>query len=355
MRIKAIHVRKESLELTRPYSIAYKTITEVENILVIVETDEGRVGLGTSNPSKQVVGKDLNDTFQALDQVMLARFIGKDTRELGGLLEELRRTYPENPGARAALDMAFYDLFAQGLGMPLVRFFGQYYAGLPTSVTIGIKNEEETLEEAAEYIGKGFRALKVKLGPQVELEIARIRKLREVYDRDILLRADANQAFTVLETKKFLAETADVHLELLEQPLPAADYNGWLEFSPEERNKLAADESLVNINDAIRMTQPTPRTGIFNIKLMKTGGIAPARHIAEVARAADVNLMWGCNDESVVGIAAALHTALAYPHTRFLDLDGSFDLGRDFAKGGFALRDGLMVPLDKPGLGVELI
>jgi L-alanine-DL-glutamate epimerase-like enolase superfamily enzyme len=64
--------------------------------------------------------------------------------------------------------------------------------------------------------------------------------------------------------------------------------------------------------------------------------------------------MWGCNDESVISIAAALHAAFACPRTRYLDLDGSFDLARDPASGGFIVEDGLMRLLDRPGLGVEL-
>ena len=86
---------------------------------------------------------------------------------------------------------------------------------------------------------------------------------------------------------------------------------------------------------------------------MKCGGIAPALGIARVADRAGIGLMWGCMDESVIGIAAALHAAFACPATRWLDLDGSFDLSRDVARGGFVLRDGVLRPLDRPGLGVE--
>ena len=64
--------------------------------------------------------------------------------------------------------------------------------------------------------------------------------------------------------------------------------------------------------------------------------------------------MWGCNDESIVSISAALHLALASPATRYLDLDGSFDLARDVVSGGFILKDGYLYTNDKPGLGVEL-
>ena len=100
--------------------------------------------------------------------------------------------------------------------------------------------------------------------------------------------------------------------------------------------------------------QPPRACGIFNIKLMKCGGVHAAKHIASIAETAEVDLMWGCMDESVVSISAALHAAFSSPATRYIDLDGSLDLARDVADGGFRLEDGVMRTLDTPGLGVTL-
>ena len=94
--------------------------------------------------------------------------------------------------------------------------------------------------------------------------------------------------------------------------------------------------------------------GIWNIKLMKCGGITGALGISDIAELAGIDLMWGCMDESAISIAAALHTAYACPQTRYLDLDGSFDLSRDTATGGFILSDGDMHLLETPGFGTNL-
>ena len=88
---------------------------------------------------------------------------------------------------------------------------------------------------------------------------------------------------------------------------------------------------------------------------MKCGGISEALRIAQLAEGGGVDLMWGCNDESRISIAAALHVAFASPATRWLDLDGSFDLARDPARGGFLFHDGLLTTLPAPGLGAELL
>ena len=120
---------------------------------------------------------------------------------------------------------------------------------------------------------------------------------------------------------------------------------------PESRARLAADESLKNATSALQLTHHVPY-GIFNIKLMKCGGILGAFDIATVARQADISLFWGCNDESIVSITAAVHAAYASPNTRYLDLDGSFDLADDLVKGGFILKDGYILPNNELGLGV---
>jgi L-alanine-DL-glutamate epimerase-like enolase superfamily enzyme len=88
---------------------------------------------------------------------------------------------------------------------------------------------------------------------------------------------------------------------------------------------------------------------------MKCGGIQPALEIATIAKNAGIELMWGCNDESIVSISAALHAALSSSATRYLDLDGSFDLARDIVSGGFTVNDGYMSLTGEPGLGVRIL
>jgi L-alanine-DL-glutamate epimerase-like enolase superfamily enzyme len=95
--------------------------------------------------------------------------------------------------------------------------------------------------------------------------------------------------------------------------------------------------------------------GIYNIKLMKCGGVRQALKIADIAFLDNIDLFWGCNDESRVSITAALHAAFASANTKYIDLDGSLDLAQDIVKGGFILTDGMMSCSDKPGLGLEKI
>jgi L-alanine-DL-glutamate epimerase-like enolase superfamily enzyme len=356
MKITDIRVRKEHLALTRPYTIAYKTVSDVSVCFVELEVENGMVGWGAANPSQQVVGETVDETFALLstDQVREA-YVGKDIRTLRRLCEDLHQRFPDKPGAKAALDIAFHDLFGQCLGLPLVDYLGRCHEQLATSITIGIKDVAETLEEAQEYYERKFRILKVKLGQSVAEDVERLVKLRERFGNKLGIRVDANQGYSVDDLYYYNQHTRGLDIELVEQPMPADAIETMRALPMEIRQQIAADESLITAKDAYRLVGDPPVCGIFNIKLMKCGGIYQGQRIADIARQAGCKLMWGCNDESIVSISAALHAAFANPHTRFIDLDGSLDLARDLVSGGFMLEEGMMRTVDKPGLGLTVI
>ncbi|MEL6651717.1 MAG: dipeptide epimerase [Bacteroidota bacterium] len=355
MKIREIRVRKEALDLTRPYTIAYKTVKDVAVCYVEVIAENGLIGRGAANPSQQVVGETVDQSVAALSSEALQTYIGRDIRELRLLCETLHQQFPSHPGAKAALDIAFHDLFAQVIGVPLVDYLGRHHHQLATSITIGIKKVAETLEEAQEYVDRKFRILKVKLGHSLEEDLERLIKLRERFGDRLGIRVDANQGYSFAELLSFHERSQQLDIELIEQPLPVSALAEMQGLPPAVKARIAADESLVNAEDAFQLTIPPHSCGIFNIKLMKCGGIYQAQRIAEMARQAGFDLMWGCNDESIISIAAGLHIAFSCPHTRYIDLDGSLDLARDLVKGGFVLEEGMMRTLDKPGLGVEAL
>jgi L-alanine-DL-glutamate epimerase-like enolase superfamily enzyme len=251
--------------------------------------------------------------------------------------------------------MALHDLLARELEVPMVEMLGRAHEALPTSITIGIMSTAEALELAAEHVGHGFRILKVKLGRALEEDVERVVRLRESFGPGVALRVDANQGYSLQDLARFAHDTEGLDIEIIEQPLPANEVQAMRELPPELRSRLAADESLLREEDALRLLVPRPACGIFNIKLMKCGGLFAARRIATLAELSVTELMWGCMDESLISISAALHLALASPATRYLDLDGSLDLARDVAEGGFLLEDGLMRTTDEPGTGARLL
>lgn len=354
-RIKDIKVWRENLNNTKPYTIAYKTTDEVHSGFVEIVLEDGTTGIGAGNPSDYVTGETLDSCMNALAEKNIQFLIGKDIREVNQLTYEIWEKLPKNPAARAALDIAVYDAFTKHLGVPLVKYLGQKIKSMPTSNTIGIMNVEETLKEAEDYGKRGFSVLKVKLGINLEEDIERMVKLREKFGNKFTIRIDANQGYTTEKTIEFYNKTKHLNIELIEQPLKAKAIDEMKRLPEEIRKVIAADESLISPKDAIELIKPPRASGIFNIKLMKCGGVSQALKIADIAALEGVDLFWGCNEESIVSITAGLHAAFACANTKYIDLDGSLDLGTDVVKGGFILKEGVMYCNDEPGLGVERI
>ncbi|NRB49740.1 MAG: dipeptide epimerase [Saprospiraceae bacterium] len=355
MKITAVKIWKENLELTRPYTIAYRTIDKVENIFVTIEGANGLQGIGAASPAVYVTGEVFEDSLQLLQSELPACCEGQDIRHLPAILRNIQTKLAGHPAAMAAADIALYDLFTKYLKVPLVKYLGQCHEGLATSVTIGIMSVEETLEAAKDWLDQGFKILKIKTGNDVEHDIEVIRKLREQFGSAFGIRVDANQGYDLAGLAKFLKGVDRLNLEFVEQPLPRGKFSELQTTDEHIRQQCAADEDLHDPKDAIPLLASPMPYGIFNIKLMKCGGIQPALSIADMANHSGRHLMWGCNDESIVSITAALHAALACPATRYIDLDGSLDLARDVVGEGFVLENGMMYPNDKPGLGVTLL
>ena len=352
MKIQQINVRKENLQLTRPYTIAFKTVDFVENGIIEIVADNGLTGYGAFNPSFNVIGEHLEDALSLFTDDKLAALLGKDCSDIHALCAIVQQEFRASPTARTGLEIALYDLFTQQLGIPLVQFLGRKIDSMPTSITIGIRSVHDTLEEAKEYIGRGFKILKVKLGISLEEDLERLIKLREVYGHNIGIIIDANQGYNVEQMTRFIRQTTTLDIRLIEQPLPAGQENDMRQLPADLKKRIAADESLITPQNALDLAAPPPACGFFNIKLMKCGGISEALKIATTGFMHSIDLMWGCNDESIISITAALHTAFSCPHTKFIDLDGSLDLAKDVVQGGFILKDGMMSISGKPGLGL---
>lgn len=354
MNVKSYQCIERSLALVEGYRIAGHSIDTATNFIVRIETATGIVGYGCAAPAEEVTGESDALCHEVLDGV-LRRHIEKATidDDPSDLALKLLALAPGAPAACAAVDIALWDIAARAAGKPLVELLGSVRPAMPTSVTIGICTAEQALEEADSWIAKGFRVLKIKTGENVDDDIDRLRRLRAHCGNDVVLRVDANRGYTLADARRFVQQTSALDIEFLEQPLAADDLAGAAALAGESGIPILADESVVSIADAERVIRGAAATGI-NIKLMKCGGLSAARIIHRHAHAAGLSVMLGCNDETRISIAAALHFSLAMPGVRYIDLDGHMDLADDPASGGFDIDNGIMQLQNAPGLGVNV-
>ena len=355
MKIVAVRAYLKKMALKKPYTIAYNTFSDVSLAFLEIELANGMIGYGSGSPAEEVVGETTQQTVDNLNTSFVANFVGKDIRHFQQIIFESNIQFPHLPGTLAAIDIALHDAFGKYLGVSIASFYGQKMNALPTSMTIGIKGLDETIEEAKEYAAMGFKVFKVKTGMDVHEDIERIAALYAAFGADYTIRVDANQGYDLDQLKLFLDATATYPLELIEQPLPVGQEQSLLALSDAQRKRLTADESLKDPQAALHFSAGIQPFGIYNIKLMKCGGLVGAKDIATIAQHAGIDLFWGCNDESIISITAALHMAYACSNTKYIDLDGSFDLMEDLVTGGFEVKDGCLVINDAAGFGFTKI
>lgn len=256
--------------------------------------------------------------------------------------EALRPYLQDHPFEQCALDVAAHDLYAQMQGKPLYELWGLSTDHNPlTNYTIGIGSVEEMIAKMEE---KPWPIYKIKLGTEHDLEI--LRELRK--HSKSFFRIDANTAWTAEQTLEYAPELIDLGVEFIEQPLKPGDWEGQRLLFEKCPLPVIADESCQREADVARCH--TYFHGI-NIKLMKCGGLTPARRMIQKARELGMKVMVGCMTESTVGISAIAHLL---PLLDYVDMDGPLLLKEDIAT-GVCIDEGKVYYPDKPGTGAELV
>jgi len=353
MRIVGTEVWPVEMRLAEPYSIAYETVQSTVNVFLRLRTDKGMAGCGCAAPDFEVTGETPESVLEAWHASVEPVLRGADPLRRAFLFHKLRPVLSSHPSLGAMLDLALHDILGKMAGLPLFEILGGFRRHIKTSVTIGILPVDETVRRARQWTAQGFKAIKLKGGLRVDEDIERVMKVREAVGRRVGLRFDANQGYSVEDALRFVKETLSARLELLEQPTPRGKPGLMGRISSEVPIPVMADESLVSLRDAFRIAR-RDLVDMVNVKLMKVGGIAEALQIDAVARAARLEVMVGCMDEAALGIAGGLHFALARPNVAYADLDGHLDLLDDPSQGAVLLKDGVLYPTGRPGLGFEL-
>ena len=325
------------LTLNVPFRISRGVQNVAHNVLVHIE-DDGMTGIGEAAPSGYY-GEKCESVLMALSY--FAEHLGDDPLLIEDISAALSQVMRGNAAARAAVDMALYDLMGQRLGVPVYQLLGLNPARTPlTSFTIGLDTPAEMARNARE--AAQYPVLKIKLGTTNDLEI--VKAIRDA--TDARLRVDANAAWTPKQAIRTINALEPFAIEFVEQPVPASDLDGLRLVRQHTSVPIFADESCVTLEDVPRMAG---RVDGINIKLMKCGGISQALKMIATARAHHLQVMLGCMVESSVAITAAAQIS---PLVDYADLDGALLVANDPFE-GVQIERGKMALPDRPGLGVR--
>lgn len=334
-----ILAERRPLTLTpeHPFKIARSEHTQYHHWLVRLE-HEGDVGWGEAAPSRRY-GENAGTVAAALDDLL--PLLGDDPYAIDRVEAAMNGLLWENASAKAAVSMALHDLIGRRHGLPLYRQLGLDLDKVPpTSFTIGIDVPEKMKEKVA--AADRYPILKIKMGFEGDLGV--LEAIRDVTDKPI--RVDANEGWTRAEALARLPVLEELGVELLEQPVAAADREGLAEVASATPIPVVADESCRTSADLAGLQGVVD---VVNVKLAKCGSVAEAARTMTAARALHFGVFLGCMVESSLGIAAAAHLS---PLADYADLDGHLLLAADpFA--GLRFEDGRVLPdPDSPGLGI---
>ena len=356
MKIKEIQIGEVQIPLVTPFRTALRPVEAVDDILIRVIGDNGMEGFGEAPPTAVITGDTKGSIRTAVQEFIAPALIGMEIEDMEGIMKKLHGCILKNTSAKAAVDMALYDLYAKNLGQPLYKVLGGHSAKVETDLTISVGPVETMVDDSLKAAKQGFRILKIKVGKEGLADVERIRAIREAVGKDIQLRVDANQGWSAKEAVRIISalEDLDLNIDLVEQPVGAHDLAGMQYVTQHVATPILADESVFCAEDAIRIIQ-MGAADLINIKLMKTGGIYEALKICGIAEIYGVECMMGCMLESKLAVSAGAHLAGAKGIITRADLDGPGLCRIDPYEGGPQYQANWIYLNETPGLGITKV
>ena len=305
--IKSVVLHRVRIPFLEPFRISNGTVTEKESILVEAETDEGIVGWGEASPmSGTFYSTDTPEScWQSLKKELIPRLLELGTFDPNQLYEQLRQL-PGPAFAKAGIDGAVWDAYANTKGKPLCELFRIARRAVASGVAIGIfYTLDELLERVQRYVAQGYRRVKIKIQPGWDIEPVQAVRTRFP---EVALMVDANAAYTIADEMIF-RKLDRVGLMMIEQPLAADAIDEAGELQAMLQTSLCADESAESLASIKRLIKKQAAR-IINIKVQRVGGLSEALLMLNAARAADLECWVGTMPELGIASAQALHLAM---------------------------------------------
>jgi L-alanine-DL-glutamate epimerase-like enolase superfamily enzyme len=371
MIIQSVELLSLKVPLHTPFKTAVREVSHIHDLVVRVHCSNGCVGYGSAPSTEKITGDSHASIQMALETILIPLVIGESLQDFKPLIEKLHKVTNAGSNAKAAMDIALFDAYAQYTQQPLYELIESLSGGIQTTrktdttietdYTISVNPVKQMCSDIDVAVARGYRCLKIKIGNQACEDLERLRVIYAHAQNlqsdkvNLRMRLDVNQGWDTQTTINIMQklEHEGVAFELIEQPLVANDIEGLARIKRAIKTPIMADESAFNLTQVVQLHQ-LDAVDIINIKLMKAGGLYPAMQIADYCRTHKLRCMMGCMLEGSIGVAAAAHLALAYADViTLIDLDGP-SLGQyDPITGASLFKDANIFINTTPGLGIS--
>jgi|TARA_Y100001949_G_scaffold176420_1_gene189507 muconate cycloisomerase len=328
----------------------------VRNVILKLETKDGLVGWGEASPWPVFTGS-VEGTSAALDVYFRPLVIGQNPMHITAVMEATEATLVGHFEAKAALEMALYDLVGKAVGLPVSELLGgRCRSRIPLSISLANPDFAADLELAKRVYADGLRILKVKMGfSDHRFDLDRLQVLREELPSDMEIRVDYNQGMKPYEALKRLRDIEVFQPGFIEQPVPAKEWTTMTELTSKLDTPVMADESVFSPVDAIRAVERRI-ANCFSIKVMKSGGMRHGQEVATVANAGGIGCYGGDMFETGLAHLAGVHMIAATPNISLgcEFYQASYYLKQDLLTKPFPLENGEVVVPETPGLGIDV-
>ena len=339
------------MRLREPFEVS-TGISHDRRVLLVALHAEGITGWGECVAGETpAYSYETTDTaWSILTDLILPRVAGavmESSSDLLPVFEGIRG----HPMARAAVEMAAWDLEAKAGGCSLASLVGGVRDSVRVGVSIGLQPTDEALHrKVADYLEEGYERIKVKIKPGRDVRM--LQGLRERFP-DVPLMADANSAYSLADLPH-LRELDALGLMMIEQPLAHDDYLDHARLQAEIETPICLDESIRSVRDA-SLALEIGACRIINIKPGRVGGLSSAKAIHDLCVEHDMPVWCGGMLES--GIGRAHNVALA--SLPGFTLPGDISASRrywteDIVTPEFVLDGGTVSVPSGPGIGVEV-
>ncbi|MFK4788469.1 mandelate racemase/muconate lactonizing enzyme family protein [Microbacterium sp. ZW T5_56] len=347
-----VHCRR--LALAQPFVTAVRRADHLDVTLVEARDDSGRSGWGEAAVSWRVTGESPESVTAAVEGPLADAMRGRDAAD-PDLPDAISAAVWGNAAARSAVECAVLDLAAQRAGETFGAGLGAGSLSVRTDMTLSAASIPATEAAAGTAVAQGFGTIKLKVNAATDL-VALMRAVRSAIGDDVRVRIDANQAWSTEDAIECLrgVESAGIAIELVEQPVAAADIAGLAEVRRRVGIPILADEAVRTADDLDRILALGAADAV-NLKLAKSGGPTAALRLAARAHDAGVGVLVGCMLESAVGVASAAAVAGACAPDRVHDLDGGLWLVGSPVVGGAHYDEDRIILSSLPGLGIQTI